>query len=225
MKLLLTGATGFAGGEVLRQALNDPRIERVTVLTRRLLPRTHPKLEQVVLKDFLDYSGVNLAEHDACIWCLGVSQTQVNEQQYIRITLDYAMAAAKAMLAANPRMRFCFVSGRSADPDEKASALYSRIKGRTERMLAGLGGETFVFRPGYIRASARSGPRKDFARFFAPIGALVSLFNDDFSVDCDRLALCLIDVAKHGASERLLTNRAIRDWTARDVATGGMANG
>ena len=87
MKILVTGATGFAGGEVLKQAFDD---------------------------------------YAACVWCLGVSQTQATEKEYIRITLDYAVAAAKAMFAANPQMRFCFVSGRSADRGEKASALYAR---------------------------------------------------------------------------------------------------
>ena len=37
------------------------------------------------------------------------------------ITHDCGVAGAAAMIAANPRLRFCFVSGRSADPTEKAS--------------------------------------------------------------------------------------------------------
>ena len=58
MKLILTGATGFVGGEVLSQALKDPDIERVTVFTRRALPLQHPKLHQIELADFTDWSGV-----------------------------------------------------------------------------------------------------------------------------------------------------------------------
>jgi uncharacterized protein YbjT (DUF2867 family) len=218
VEIVLTGATGFAGGEVLRQALADPEIEQVTVLTRRTTGLARAKLKEIILDDFLDYSSLDLSDHDACIWCLGVSQTQVGEVEYIRITLDYTVAAAKAMYAANPRLRFCFVSGRSADPTEKRSALFARIKGRTERRLVELGGPTFNFRPGYIRPSARSGPRKDLARLFAPVGAFISLFNDDFSVDCDQLARCLLDVAKHGAEEHLLVNRAIRNWTSHRAA-------
>ena len=127
MKLILTGATGFAGGEVLKQALADPAIERVTVLTRRPLGLIHTKVSEVIVRDFLDYSAIRI-DADACIWCLGVSQSQVGKEQYVVITHDYAVAAAAAMIAANPRLRFCFVSGRSADPTEKASQLYARIK-------------------------------------------------------------------------------------------------
>jgi nucleoside-diphosphate-sugar epimerase len=53
MKLVLTGATGFAGGEVLRQALADPEVERVTVLSRGPLGRSHAKLEEILLPSFL----------------------------------------------------------------------------------------------------------------------------------------------------------------------------
>ena len=45
MKLILTGATGFAGGEVLKQALADTAIERVTVLTAGRPSFRHAKLD------------------------------------------------------------------------------------------------------------------------------------------------------------------------------------
>lgn len=214
MKIILTGATGFAGGEVLRQALLDPEIEQVTVLTRRTLGLSHAKLKELIVSDFLDYSSVDLSGHDACIWCLGVSQTQVRETEYIRITFDYTLAAARAMYAANPQLRFCFLSGRSADPDEQQKALFARIKGRAERQLAELGRPAFFFRPAYIRPTALSGPRKDLARFFTPFGTLLSLLSKDFSVDCDQLARCLLGVAKHGSNVSVLENRLIRAWQA-----------
>lgn len=213
MNVILTGATGFAGGEVLKQALADPSIERVIVLTRRSTGSAHPKLDEVIVRDFLDYGATALPAADACIWCLGVSQTQVGKEEYVRITHDYAVAAAAAMIAANPNLRFCFVSGRSADPTEKASQLQARIKGRTERTLREkYPRNVVVVRPGYIKPSRQSGPRKDFARFATPIAAVMGLFIKDFSVDCDQLARCLLGIAKNGTDRTLLDNRAIIDW-------------
>lgn len=212
MKIVLTGATGFAGGEVLRQALADPEIEQITVLTRRALAVEHAKLRVVIVQNFEDYQGLALEDHAACIWCLGVSQAQVGKDAYIQITLDYAMAAARAMYAYNPQMRFCFLSGRGADPTEQASSRFAKIKGRTERQLAELGGPLFVFRPAYIRPTRASGPRKDFARWLAPIGNVMAWFSADLSVDCDQLAHAMLDVAKHGADHSLLTNSELRRW-------------
>lgn len=212
MKIIVVGATGFLGREVLRQALADPAITQVTAITRRDPGVSDPKLKCVVLSNFEDYTQFVFDDHVACIWCLGVSQIKVGEASYKRITLDYAMAAAKAMYAANPALRFCFVSSRSADPTEQRSSLQAKIKGRTERRLAQLGGPLFIFRPGYIRPTAHSGPRKDLGRLLAPIGALISLLGEDYSVDCDQFARCLLAIAKDGADHVLFLNREVRSW-------------
>ncbi|WMJ69343.1 NAD-dependent epimerase/dehydratase family protein [Stenotrophomonas sp. 24(2023)] len=223
MKLLLTGATGFAGGEVLRQALLDPAITRVTVLTRRRLAWRHPKLHPVLMDDFMDYSHVPLHGHDACIWCLGVSQASVEPDEYVRITLDYTLAAAQAMFAANPAMRFCFVSGRSADPHERGRSLFSRIKGRTERLLRERWGQrVVVLRPGYICPTARTGPRRDLARLFTPLGRLMTWMGPDLGVAGDTLAAVLLHTARHGAPQPVLGNREIRHYP---LATAGTAPG
>jgi len=218
MRIVLTGATGFVGSEVLLQALADPAIDRVTVLTRRTVGRTHAKLTEILVEDFLAYSTLELTGYDACIWCLGVSQAKVGKDEYTRITVDYPIAAAAALFATSPWLRFCFVSGRSADPSGKNPALFARVKGRAERRLSELGGQVFSFRPGYIRPSASSVERKDLGRLLAPIAALIGRFTDDFSVDCDQLARCLLDVAKHGSDQDPLINRAIRTWALHETS-------
>lgn len=214
MKLILTGATGFVGGEVLRQALADPSIEAVTVLTRRPLALSHPKLVSIAMPDFLDYSGLQpgTLAADACIWCLGPSQTAVSRDDYVRMTHDFTLAGARAMLAANPNLRFCFLSGSGADPDERSRLLFGRIKGRTEKALAGLSPRVVSFRPAFIRA--RPGQTRPLVvRLFVPVANVVDRFTDGFSVDVDQLAKCLIGVAKHGTAEPVLDNAAIRGWS------------
>lgn len=75
MKVILTGATGFIGGEVLRQALLHPSITTLIVLSRRAIspPITHPKLQVIILADFAIYPPEVLTQLDgaeACIWYL-----------------------------------------------------------------------------------------------------------------------------------------------------------
>jgi thioester reductase-like protein len=74
MKFILSGCTGFIGGEVLYQCLRNPSITSVVALTRRKLPEalsTNPKLKEVIMKDFNAYPESVLKElsgADACIW-------------------------------------------------------------------------------------------------------------------------------------------------------------
>lgn len=215
MRILLTGATGFVGSEVLAQALKDPAVESITVLSRRPSGVRSPKLKEIILKDFTDYSRIGKElQADACIWCLGVSQTQVSKDEYVKITFEYAMAAARAMFAANPQMRFLFLSGARADHEEKAKVYYGKIKGRTERELLKLSPENvYAFRPAFIGPAYKGQKRPLITRVCAPIFRLADKLTDNnASVGCDQLARCLLDVAKNGAGGHVLDNRTIRGW-------------
>lgn len=215
MRLILTGATGFVGGEVLDQALKDPSIGRVTVLTRRPLGRTAPKLKEIVLRNFLDYSSVrNDLQADACIWCLGVSQTQVSRDEYVKITYDYAMRAAEAMFAVNPELNFCFLSGARADHEEKSRVYYGKIKGRTERELLKLKpARVYSFRPGFIAPAYKGQKRPLITKIFTPAFLVADRLTDhNASVSCRQLARCLLDVAKRGSGQHVLDNRTIHYW-------------
>jgi len=74
MKVILTGCTGFVGSEVLAQCRRKPTITSIVVLTRRPLPdevRNDPKVESVIMEDFLSYSDTvkkQMAGAQACIW-------------------------------------------------------------------------------------------------------------------------------------------------------------
>ena len=215
MNVILTGATGVAGSAALGSIFADPGIDRVTALTRRSLGLSHPKLAEVVTEDFLDYSRVlpQLAGHDACLWCLGISQTRVTQTEYERITYDFTLAGARAMAAANPKLVFCFLSGRGADRAEKSRVLFARIKGKTENALLALDSPvTYSFRPGFIepRVAARFEDRV--GKLLVPVFRLVTR---NLAIRAEELARAMIDVARHGAVARVLENRDLLDIAAR----------
>ena len=57
-RLVIVGATGMVGGYALRYALEHPSVERVTSIGRRRLGVSHPKLKEVLHRDFADCSAL-----------------------------------------------------------------------------------------------------------------------------------------------------------------------
>ncbi|GJJ06617.1 hypothetical protein Clacol_000810 [Clathrus columnatus] len=114
MHLILTGATGTAGSAVLKHCLADPAITRLSILSRRPIPQAdgHSKANVIIHPDFTSYPRELLSQLEgakACIWALGISQTQVKKDEYVK-----------------------------ADQTEKAMSLFAKVKGRTEKTLLAL---------------------------------------------------------------------------------------
>ncbi|KAL1742207.1 hypothetical protein HDZ31DRAFT_84285 [Schizophyllum fasciatum] len=163
MHVILTGPTGTIGLPVLHRCLETPGITRVSVLARR--PMEIPsgydgrkydssKAEVIVHEDFTKYDAPlleRLKGARAVIWAQGVPQSEVTKDEYIRITYDSPLAAAKAFatLPADSGSPFTFVhvSGEGADPDEKAWALFGNIKGRAEKDLLKFAAESPLLPP------------------------------------------------------------------------------
>jgi hypothetical protein len=97
MKVILFGATGMVGQGALRECLLDPGVEAVLAVGRRATGQSHPKLREIVHRDFLDFSTIEreLAGYDACLFALGVSSARMSEPDYVRVTYDFALAAAR----------------------------------------------------------------------------------------------------------------------------------
>ena len=58
MKVIITGSTGMVGQGVLIECLESPSIEEVLVINRSSLQMQHPKLKEVIHKDFFDFSSI-----------------------------------------------------------------------------------------------------------------------------------------------------------------------
>ena len=67
-KVIITGSTGMVGKGVLVECLEDSRIERVLVVNRSTLRMNHPKLEEVILKDYSNVKSIadKFRGYDAC---------------------------------------------------------------------------------------------------------------------------------------------------------------
>lgn len=152
-KVIITGATGMVGRGILLECLDHAQIKDVLVIGRSAIGMTHPKLKELIQKDFSNFSDVTdmLVGYDACFYSLGISASGLKEEQYIKITYDFTLALAKTLLEINPNMTFNYVSGEGTDSSEKGRMMWARVKGKTENDLLNLGfKQAFMFRPGAI---------------------------------------------------------------------------
>jgi uncharacterized protein YbjT (DUF2867 family) len=148
MKLLLVGATGLVGSNVLRLALADPRIDAVIAPVRRALPG-HAKLLAPVV-DFEDLpADAAWWAVDAVICTLGTTmRTAGSREAFRRVDHDYPLAVARL---ARQHGASTFVLNSALGADVSSRFFYNRVKGEVERDLAGIGFRSLIFvRPGLI---------------------------------------------------------------------------
>ncbi|ANZ42140.1 epimerase [Lentzea guizhouensis] len=146
MKVVVFGGSGMVGQGALRECLLDPAVTEVVTVGRSPLAVTSPKLRHVVHVDFGNLTPIadELANADACFYCMGVTSAGLSEAEYTPVTHDYALEAARVVGGT-----YVYVSGEGADADSKT--MWARVKGRTENELLALDRPAFVVRPGFIQ--------------------------------------------------------------------------
>jgi len=215
-RLVIAGATGMVGGYALRYALDHPSVGLVTVIGRRQLGISHPKLNEVVHKDFADCSSLAqpLSGQDAAVFCLGVYTGSVPDEELRTITVDYSIEFAHVLRASSPGAAFSFLSGMGADQTGRSRVPFARYKGEAEKALLAAGfPRLYIFRPAYIYpVKSRSEPNFNYRLLRAIYPVFRRLFPNQV-IPADDLARAMVDVAVRGKNEResvVLENREIR---------------
>ena len=211
MNVVLFGATGMVGSGALLECLADRRVQSVLTVGRTPTGRTHPKLREVILEDMFSYDTLagEFAKCDACFFCLGVSSAGMKEADYTRLTYDLTLAAARAVVAANPGMIFCYISGVGTDSSEKGRVMWARVKGRTENALLALPFKAaFMFRPGFIQpmqgVRSKTGWVQAIYTLVSPMYPVLHSLFPNSSTTTTALGRALIEVAAKGYPRRVL---------------------
>ncbi|TDR41545.1 hypothetical protein DFR29_11027 [Tahibacter aquaticus] len=210
MNVLIFGASGMLGPGVLRECRRADDVSQVTCIVCSPPGLSHPRLREIVHDDFFGCGRVEnqLANVDACFFCLGVSSFRTEQAQYQRLTLDLTRAAARTLARLNPVLHAVYVSGVGSDSSERGRRFRARIKGRTENQLqqlpfraayafrlgliqplGGIASKTALSRIGYVVL----GPRLPLRRRFWPDQMLTSA----------SLGQAMLAVVRHGSAKRV----------------------
>ncbi|KAF7172584.1 hypothetical protein CNMCM5623_004755 [Aspergillus felis] len=232
MHLILTGATGLVGSGVLDAMLAMKEVTKISILSRRPVQMAEdvhdPRVQVIIHKDFETYDPTVLSQLQGatgCVWALGISQTKVNKDEYIKITKDYALEAAKAFRTLPPPnqpFHFVYVSGKGATTQPGFfTALFGRVKGETELELAELRRQFPLFRtssvrPAFIDYAHHNAikkylpPRPTYETWFQPLGSVFRVATPGLCSPTEQLGRFLTEMAmgKHG--DRLVGGKDVQ---------------
>jgi nucleoside-diphosphate-sugar epimerase len=211
--IILTGSTGMIGNLILQQCLASKDVSKITSIVRKSTGVTHPKLQEIIHTNFLNFSDVEqyFVDQDICFFCLGVYTGAVDKNKFREITVDYTRAFAETLRKMSKKTTFCLLSGQGADQTEKSSLMFARDKGTAENLLIVLQFDQFyTFRPGYIYpVTPRNEPNmtyKIMRLLYKPVAAIYP----NIGISSEILAAAMMKVGFEGKDQSILENEDIR---------------
>jgi hypothetical protein len=219
VNVIVTGATGMVGEGVLLECLHSPEVEQVLVINRRPGLRSHPKLREIVHTDFFNLAPIepHLTGYNACFFCLGRSSIGVSRQEYERITYGLTLNFAQRLAILNPELTFCYVSGAGTDSTERGRVAWARVKGATENALMRLFPRSYMFRPGFLKATPGQRNTLRYYKLFAwlyPVGR--ALYPAGFCT-LQEMGRAMINAAIRGYPKQILEVKDIVGLAAMDA--------
>jgi uncharacterized protein YbjT (DUF2867 family) len=173
MKILLLGASGLVGKNVLAQALADPAVTSLVAPTRRSLP-AHKKLINPVSDHLESLLSEGVAwGMDGVVCALGTTIAKAGSKEAFR-EVDYVLPLAFAR-SAHEHGAATFVLVSASVASVSSAMFYPRIKGEIERDIELVGFKSLtIVRPSLIGGEReeprfREGVALRLMSIFAPI--------------------------------------------------------
>lgn len=207
MRVLVIGATGLVGREVVRHLTDRTAVDEVVALVRRALPARESVKVSYRVVDFAQLDDLDDAfAVEAVVCALGTTaRATPDPAAYRRIEVEIPLEVARRARAAGAS-RFGLVSSVGADPGSRAT--YLRQKGELEASLQAMGWPRLVI----ARPSTLRGDRREF-RLAEKLGIwLGALLPARYKpVAAERVAAELVAaVLRGGPAVELLDNATLR---------------
>ncbi len=176
LRVLLAGASGLVGQQLLARLLAHPQVTQVVAPGRRPLAQSSPKLLAITaamdsaegLRE-LDTTLARVAPQlDVFVSCLGSTIKQAGSKPAF-LAVDRDLVVRLAQTARGLGAHHALVVS-SVGASAQSGNFYLRVKGETERLLAGVGFERLdILRPGLLLGARRdSRPGEAIAQRLAP---------------------------------------------------------
>jgi uncharacterized protein YbjT (DUF2867 family) len=147
--IIIIGASGLIGNEVLKLALENNEIEHITILVRNSLHLNHAKLKEVItdFRNLIDLSPV--IKGDALICCLGTTRKKTPNPEVYK-TIDFDLTFNLAQIAKNQKVnQIHLISAVGAN--SKSKIFYNRLKGKIDEAIIKLQfSQTIIYRPSLL---------------------------------------------------------------------------
>jgi uncharacterized protein YbjT (DUF2867 family) len=216
LNVIITGATGMVGEGVLHECLHHPDVENVLVIARTSTGYTHPKLKEIIHRDFFNLDDLHdqMKGYNACYFCLGVTSLGKKEPEYRELTYTLTLNFAKILANLNHNMTFCYISGSGTDSTERGRIMWARVKGKTENDLLKLPFKAvYNFRPAFIQPFLPLKPAQTFYktyRFTSWIFPVLKWLAPNYVITMKDLASAMINSSLKGYSKKFLEVKDIK---------------
>lgn len=151
ISVVMIGASGAVGGEVVQKLCDLPDVTKVTLLGRRKVEGIESNVVQQHVVDLLDPSSYqeHVNGHTVGISTLGVGQpSKVSKEEFTRIDKDAVVDFATACQKGGVRH---FQSLGSIGIDDNSRSFYLRSKGELEQKMMDIGFDRLsLFHPSMI---------------------------------------------------------------------------
>jgi len=138
----------------------------------------------------------------------------MSEVDYRRVTVDIAVAAARALVEKSPQMTFIYVSGAGSDSTGKSRTMWARVKGEGENAILAMPFKgKFVFRPAFIRPlhgiTSRTASYRVLYAIFRPFVPIITTLFPKQVTTTERVGRAMLAVARGGHPKAILENADI----------------
>lgn len=150
MNVLIAGATGLVGRNLVKELSKDRSVQTIYVLSRRPVEPEHDKV-QVLLTDFdnLEMTLKQVEDVEAVYSCLGTTKAQTPDKTvYEKIEIHYPLTIAK-WARENGVSQYHYISSIGTSVDAKNEYL-SRKAVTEQELLHSQISQVFIYRPSFI---------------------------------------------------------------------------